>query len=372
MYKRGSRWYSDFVYKGERIVESHGPVSKTVAREKDTKLRATVANGEYNKAKNDPQFDKALDEFLKHSLTQNQQSTYKRNCHSAKNLKEFFGSKKISQIEGNQVLMEKYKSKRKAQIQKKQMGKGKRTEAECTFTSINRELALMRTMFNNLIKAGKAKQNPVHLISLFEEVQKERILTPEETAKIFDTIANLDKRYQHMQDIILVCLNTACRVGEVLGMQKDWILLSEGIINIPRHSQKRKKKDKRVPINSVIMPVIKRWLEQNPHSEFLFVNPRTETRYYRIQNSWDKILEKAGIKGKPWVDKLRIHDLRHTAASNLAKAGKDIKFIAQYLGHTDVKTSARYIHYNDEDLKQGAETLAEVPSNFPTLRAVST
>jgi len=55
-----------------------------------------------------------------------------------------------------------------------------------------------------------------------------------------------------------------------------------------------------------------------------------------------------------------------------------MKFIAQYLGHTDVKTSARYIHYSDEDLKEGAETLARVPSNFtaggkkPILQSMNT
>jgi len=63
-------------------------------------------------------------------------------------------------------------------------------------------------------------------------------------------------------------------------------------------------------------------------------------------------VEKAGFKGKPWLDKLRFHDLRHTAATILARSGRDIKFIAQYLGHTDVKTSARYIYYSDEDLKK--------------------
>jgi integrase len=53
----------------------------------------------------------------------------------------------------------------------------------------------------------------------------------------------------------------------------------------------------------------------------------------------------------------------------LALSGNDIKFIAQYLGHSDVKTSARYIHYSDEDLKQGAEELAcGVPSNVPSFK----
>ncbi len=33
MFKRGDSWYSDFWYKGEHYTESHGPVSKTIARE---------------------------------------------------------------------------------------------------------------------------------------------------------------------------------------------------------------------------------------------------------------------------------------------------------------------------------------------------
>jgi len=44
-----------------------------------------------------------------------------------------------------------------------------------------------------------------------------------------------------------------------------------------------------------------------------------------------------------------------------------MEFIAQYLGHTDVKTFARYIHYSDEDLKAGAEILVRVPSKITTL-----
>ena len=47
-----------------------------------------------------------------------------------------------------------------------------RTEEEVTYTSINRELTLLRAMFNVLIKAGRAKKNPVSLVTFFEMVVK--------------------------------------------------------------------------------------------------------------------------------------------------------------------------------------------------------
>jgi integrase len=296
-------------------------VSKTVAKEKDRAMRTNVANGTYVKSKKDPPFDMALDEQLKRSKAENQPSSYKRNLYSAKYLKEHFGSRRISAIESNEVLIRQYIKRRKAQIKEKQLRLG-RTEAELSFTLINRELALMRRMFKVLIKAGKAKMNPVSLVTLFDEVEKERILTYEEEQKILKAIDQSDKRYRHLKDMLLIALNTAMRQGEILKMEKAWIDLKAGIINVPRFSQKRKRKDKRVPINSLIMPILKRLLRQNKKCGYVFVNPKTGDRYYRNQNAWDTILKKAGLGGKPWVDKLRLHDLRHTAATNLARAGK--------------------------------------------------
>lgn len=365
MYKRKHKWYSDFWYKGERYTKSHGPVSKTVAKENDRLFRADVAAGRYKKNSEDPFFEEALAEHLKKSKAENQESTYKRNVLHAEYLKDHFGGKRISKIEANEVLIRQYIKDRKDQVKSFQVEHG-RTENEVTYTTTNRELALLRSMFNVLIKAGKAKRNPVSMITFFEEIQKERVVTPEEEQRIFEAIEKADVRYRHLRDIVLIALNTAMRKGEILAMKKSWIDLKNGIITVPKHSMKRKKRDKRVPINSAIRPVIKRLMAKNKESEYLFVNPKTGTRFTDVRNSFDSIIKKADIKGKPGVDKIRFHDLRHTAATKLARAGKDMKFIAQYLGHTDVRTSARYVHYSDEDLKQGSEILAQVPSNFTT------
>lgn len=360
MYERNGRWVSDFWYEGRRYKKSHGPVNKTVAKEKDRLFRAEVASGDYQKKTDNPIFTKVLDEHLKKSAAENQSSSYKRNLLSAGHLKEHFGNRRIKDIETNEILMWKYVNDRKEAIRAKQM-KGGRSEEEVSYTTINRELALLSAMFNVLIKAGKANRNPVRLVTRFEEHERETVLTHEERLKILETIENADRRYHHLKDIIIVGLNTAMRIGEILAMGKDWINLKEGVIVVPRHSQKRKKKDKRVPINTTIRPIVERLLKEHPDSPYIFVNPKTGGRFTSVQNAWNGILKKAGLIGKPGVNKLRLHDLRHTCATMLAQSGKDIKFIAQYLGHSDFKTSARYIHHSDEDLRQGAEILAQVP-----------
>jgi len=85
-------------------------------------------------------------------------------------------------------------------------------------------------------------------VTFFEEVQKERILTQEEEDKIIAEIEKSDKRYHHLKDMVTIALNTGMRQGEILAMKKSWINLREGLIIVPRYSQKRKRKDKRVPI----------------------------------------------------------------------------------------------------------------------------
>ena len=307
MYKRGDRWYSDFWYEGKRYTKSQGPVSKTIASEKDRRFRSDVASGKHQRKADNPLFKEAMREYLKQSKAQNVESSYKRNILSASHLSGFFGSKRIWSIESNEVLMRKYINLRKESIQEKQISRG-RDVSEVTYTSINRELALMRSMYNVLIKAGKVRRNPVALVTFFEETEKERVLSPSDVEKIFQAIETADVRYQHLKDILVIGLNTAMRMGEILSMKRSWIDLKEGIIRVPRASQKRKKKDKRVPINSLVENVIKRLMNQKTGSEYLIVNPNTGTRFTAIQNSWNGILKKAGLKGdpKPAIDSILV------------------------------------------------------------------
>jgi integrase len=57
---------------------------------------------------------------------------------------------------------------------------------------------------------------------------------------------------------------------------------------------------------------------------------------------------------------LRVHDLRHTAASLMISSGASIKAVQQSLGHsTAALTLDRYSHLYDEDLEALADALDE-------------
>ena len=49
---------------------------------------------------------------------------------------------------------------------------------------------------------------------------------------------------------------------------------------------------------------------------------------------------------------LHWHDLRHEGASRLLADGVDIRIIQLMLGHSDIKTTQRYLNITDEELRK--------------------
>jgi integrase len=74
----------------------------------------------------------------------------------------------------------------------------------------------------------------------------------------------------------------------------------------------------------------------------------------RLRWRYGKALERAGLRP------LRFHDLRHTFGS-LAISRADIVEVQEWMGHADVKTTMRYLHYRDR-----ADAAARLNDAFAT------
>src|SRR5262249_50835047 len=68
--------------------------------------------------------------------------------------------------------------------------------------------------------------------------------------------------------------------------------------------------------------------------------------------AWDHARKEAGLwYGKNSPDNLRVHDLRHTAATRaLGKCG-NLKTVQTMLGHENIRTTARYAKTYIEDVR---------------------
>ena len=69
---------------------------------------------------------------------------------------------------------------------------------------------------------------------------------------------------------------------------------------------------------------------------------------------WYRARKEAGI------DDVRLHDLRHTVASQAVARGVALPTVARMLGHSDPTMTLRYAHVSDREVEAAAERIGKV------------
>src|SRR5262249_40981221 len=75
------------------------------------------------------------------------------------------------------------------------------------------------------------------------------------------------------------------------------------------------------------------------------------------ENWW--VLSK-GWQNPAGIEGLRIHDLRHSYASQLVSAGHSLPLIGALLGHSQPQTTHRYAHLFDDPLRKATEQVGAI------------
>jgi len=146
-----------------------------------------------------------------------------------------------------------------------------------------------------------------------------------------------------VRDVLLVALFTGQRKGNVLAMRWDHIDLDAGLWTIPGDETKQRKSQTN-PLSAQVREILDR-RRIDAANAWVFPAVRagrdgemghmSETR---PRDAWERITQAAGIEG------VRIHDLRHTAGSWLARLGSNEAIRQKALGHQTSAMSARYTH----------------------------
>jgi len=322
------KWYVDFTFNKKRI-RAFGGYTKDQARNTLTKMRMEKLNEKmgFKKQEKKPEisFEKFADEFIELYAKQNKKS-WERDEWSLKNLKPFLKNKMLREI--GPELIENYKVKRKTKV------------SEAT---INREIALLKTIFNKAVEWGKIDANPLSKVKKFKEnhLKDMRILKDEEALKLIDS-AN-----SHLKPILIIALNTGMRRSEILSLKWEHLNFKIGLISV----KDSKSGDHEVPMNYMVFDTLKE-LPQN--HEYVFFNPKTKTYIKDVKNSFKAACSNAKIEG------LRFHDLRHSAASRMIQAGVDLVTVSRILGHSSIQMTMRYVHSTTDIIRDALDKLAKI------------
>jgi excisionase family DNA binding protein len=229
-----------------------------------------------------------------------------------------------------------------------------------TRSKVNRDLALLRKIFNVAIDWGHIDSSPMGKVKFFTEKDnlKERILTQQEEMRLLQACP------PHLRLIVLTALYTGMRRGEVLGLRWSQVDLKKRQIRVEKTKSGR---IRIIPMSEQLRSELVKLKAENPSSEFVFLYPPTKEPIKDVKRAFSSAIRKAGIRG------LRFHDLRHTYASRLVANGVDIITVRDLLGHYSVEVTQRYTHSNEAQKRKAVETLYRKPQEGPEdVRAAST
>jgi len=214
-------------------------------------------------------------------------------------------------------------------------------------STINRELACLKTIFNKAVEWGKLESNPIVRVKKFKEPpSKDRILSSEEVRRLLDTAK------PHLRPILIVLLNTGMRKNEALGLRWENVDFRKGFIYVGAQDSKSGK-SRTIPMSSDILFETLESLRAGAKSEFVFTNPETEKKYRDITTSFKTACDEAEIDG------VTLHTLRHTAGWRMVEAGADLVTVSKILGHSTIQMTMRYCHPTPENLKLAVKRLGD-------------
>lgn len=340
LYQRGRIWYADYYADGQRIQESTGTATKREA-EKILALRISeVQRGVFVKP-----IHITLAEFGERYIeyAKAHKRSWKRDVQMLSNLQNFFGESKLRDI--TPLRIEEYQQVR--------------VKEDMAPATSNRELAILKHMFNLAERWGQHQGiNPVRMVKFLPE-NNLRFKTLSEDAER----RLLEASPPYLRDMILFAINTGLRTSDIFNL--EW---TEVDIEQKRLKKIVKKSDRplSLPLNDTAFSIIE---ESQQHGPYVFYNPMTGDRFKDVKGALAAAVKRAGLGPVTW------HMFRHTFASRLTRNGVDIVTVKELLGHSNISTTMRYAHSNDDAKRRAVQKLSIsdkivtiVPQHFPIQR----
>lgn len=231
-------------------------------------------------------------------------------------------------------------------------------EQKLAAATANHHIKLIRHMLNLAVEWEMLDKNPASRIHMFDEDNKiERYMNDAQLAKLLEVLRTDSSRSVCL--IAMFLLATGCRLNEALSATWSQVDKNQRVWRIPASNSKSKRM-RPVPLNNTALNVINQLNTEGVYTH-LFINKKTKKPYVNIAKVWERLRSEAGLPH------LRLHDLRHQAASNLINSGSSLYIVQQILGHSDPSVTQRYSHLSMQTLNDASDNASVI-----TQRAMKT
>jgi integrase len=216
----------------------------------------------------------------------------------------------------------------------------------CSPYIANRALAVLSSIMSHAERLGyrPPNSNPVRGIERFRERKRKRPLSRGELTSLWNHLKNLDGQISpYVVAAFRLLLLTGCRREEILRLEWANVDLEAGVI----HLADAKTGPRDVVLSQAAVAVLKKLprIEGNP---FVLPGAKEGRHLSNISDRWQDIRATLSFTD------VRIHDLRHTVASELARSAP-LTVVRDALGHADIATTSGYSHASSIEVRQALD-----------------
>ncbi|WP_295207201.1 site-specific integrase [uncultured Brevundimonas sp.] len=181
---------------------------------------------------------------------------------------------------------------------------------------------------------------------------RERFLSAEEATRLREAVAaSQNPQLQHIVGLLLL---TGARLRELLDAKWENVDIKRRSWLIPTS---KTGKARHVPLSTAALAIIEQ-LPRFKDCPWLVPNPETRRPFVSIKHGWQRAIREAKLPG------LRLHDLRHSAASFMVNSGVDLFAVGKVLGHASYQSTQRYSHLANDTLLKAVEAGAAKQAAF--------
>ncbi len=190
--------------------------------------------------------------------------------------------------------------------------------------------------FDKIERPKKSKKLPI-------------VLSQDEVERMFKVCENLKHKV-----ILAILYSCGLRVSELINLKWKDIDRSRMIINIV---QAKGNKDRQVMLSPELIPLLEKYYHQY-HSKIYVLNGQNDSFQYSDRSVCEvmkQLAKKAGIRKRVYT-----HLIRHCSFTHMVEQGTDINLIQRLAGHSNVKTTAIYMHISDSLISKIRSPLSSI------------
>lgn len=237
----------------------------------------------------------------------------------------------------------------------------------------------LRTLLMGIFKLAYRKNySDINIVTFFQmldlskksfsrhhKIKEKEVFTESEMIQMADYI----RQHPSIRNLgILLDMYTGLRAGELAGLKRSDINVSERHIHVQRTEIKYKNKngktmievrdypkseagDRYLLLSDKALTIVRQIIQLNPFGIYLFEDDGRRISVNGFSHKIRRICEAINIPVRS------MHKIRKTYGTTLLDAHADESFITEQMGHADIKTTRQFYYYSNKDKAERIQQL---------------